>query len=363
MSPDSESKLASLRKLVIKDIEGVVNPSDDLATQNKQWAEYLDKNEKQLEALFPEADFLELKDWSKVLGTAQADALEIQQNLDKVTEALGLDVDFTDFIKRLFGTSADERITDADLIKLEKLGDILKQYPGAQQQAYQVFRGALKRKFESFKAGLEKAGSPGEESTQGDVFDLNAFKSFIDSGFASGQTGQDQLAKRLIPIFGKDVGREYARDLRAFAFLIQKQDAATADKVLQKTQGNSRQTAGEWQGIISALQRIFVPVLSQASRRITYANELLRLKAQADLLDVVTNPDSLKKYIKSRNRKFTAKQYLEFLGGLTAARLEDIGSGRGEEPFEQKLGVLGGFGTAVGTRIDDLLEDEDEDEL
>ena len=363
MSPDSESKLASLRKLVIKDIEGVVNPSDDLATQNKQWAEYLDKNEKQLEALFPEADFLELKDWSKVLGTAQADALEIQQNLDKVTEALGLDVDFTDFIKRLFGTSADERITDADLIKLEKLGDILKQYPGAQQQAYQVFRGALKRKFESFKAGLEKAGSPGEESTQGDVFDLNAFKSFIDSGFASGQTGQDQLAKRLIPIFGKDVGREYARDLRAFAFLVQKQDAATADKVLQKTQGNSRQTAGEWQGIISSLQRIFVPVLSQASRRITYANELLRLKAQADLLDVVTNPDSLKKYIKSRNRKFTAKEYLEFLGGLTAAREVDIGTGRGEQPFEQKLGVLGGFGTAVGTRIDDLLEDEDEDEL
>jgi hypothetical protein len=104
-------------------------------------------------------------------------------------------------------------------------------------------------------------------------------------------------------------------------------------------------------------------VLSQASRRITYANELLRLKAQADLLDVVTNPDSLKKYIKSRNRKFTAKQYLEFLAGLTAAREVDIGTGRGEQPFEQKLEVLGGFGTAVGTRIDDLLGDEDEDEL
>ena len=90
----------------------------------------------------------------------------------------------------------------------------------------------------------------------------------------------------------------------------------------------------------------------------------MRLKAQADLLDVVTNPDSLKKYIKSRNRKFTAKQYLEFLAGLTAAREVDIGTGRGEQPFEQKLDTLSDFPTAVMSRITDLLGmEEEENEL
>ena len=80
-------------------------------------------------------------------------------------------------------------------------------------------------------------------------------------------------------------------------------------------------------------------------------------------MDIVVNPDKLNKYIRSRNRKFTRKQWYQFIGGLAASREEDIGTSRGEEPFEQKLDTLGDFPTAVKSRLRDLLGDEDEDEL
>ena len=359
---DSQVKLGALRKLVIQDIGAIVDPAADLATQNKQWSEYLGKNEEQLKILFPEADFLELQNWSKVLKTAEADEKKIQVNLEAIEDMLGIDEDFSDFIRKLFGTSGDERLTDSDLVALQNLGGKLEQFPQAQQQAFQVFQSSLKRRIEDISVG-EEAGKQPALNLFGN-FNLDKFKTFINDGFQGGQTGQDQLAQRLIPIFGKDLGRRYARDLRAFAFITGKQKPATADAVLRNATNKAQLTTGEWQGLISAIQRITMSPFSRASRQVTFAQEKLRLNAQADLLDIVVNPHKLNKYIKSRNRKFTRNQWYQFIGGLAASREEDIGTSRGEQPFEQKLDTLGDFPTAVMSRITDLLGmEEEENEL
>ena len=142
-------------------------------------------------------------------------------------------------------------------------------------------------------------------------------------------------------LFGHEEGAEYAKNLRAFVFIADKQKEAPLDTILDTVSKSTKSSLDEHIALISALQRIFISPLTKTSRQITFAKEKLRMNAAEDLLSVMMDPWKMKKLINARNRMMTVKEMSNFLGSLAISREQvDIGTSRGMSVADRKIKQL-----------------------
>tara|TARA_R100001015_G_C4630364_1_gene191935 strand:- start:1831 stop:3405 length:1575 start_codon:yes stop_codon:yes gene_type:complete len=327
---DSIVKLQNIRQLVLDDIRKSVG-TGSLEEQNKLWKEYFDKNEQQLRALFQDAEFLKLKNYDNVQQQGVADIQAVVEAITDLEKQLGIDESLTNFIGDILTPGRKARLEGSDLEALEKFRTVLDKFPELQGVVGEMTKGHMKRLLESYKLLAPTLQGPEGQMFIGGGFNFEGFRKLIDEGLGSGAEGTQGLAERFNLIYGKKIGQEYVRNLRALGMIFDKQQKAPADQVLNRGASATKDTLDGFVGLISAFQRTFLSPLGVVSRRVTFGKEKLRINAAEDLLQIIIDPKKLDKLIKSRDRSLTAKQFLEFLSGLALSRTYvDIGSGEGE---------------------------------
>jgi len=336
-SADSIVKLQNIRQLVLDDVRKSVGEGS-LEEQNKLWKEYFEQNEQQLKALFPDAEFLKLKNYSTVQEQGLADIHAIEEAVSGLEEQLGLEESFSNFIENILTPGRKQRLEGRDLEALEKFRTVLDRYPELQGLVGEMTKGHMKRLMESYKMLSPTLRGPAGQMFTGDGFNFQAFKKLIDDGLGSGEEAAEGLAERFSLIYGPEIGRKYVQNLRSLGMLFDKQQKAPVDQVLDRGARATKDTLDGFVGLLSAFQRTFVSPLSVFSRRLTFGKEKLRINAADDLLQIIIDPTKLDKLIKNRDRRMTGQEFVEFLSGLALSRsYVDIGSGKGETATERLI--------------------------
>ena len=338
---DSIVKLQNIRQLVLDDVRKSVGQGD-LASQNKAWKEYFEQNEDQLRALFRDAEFLKMKNYSKVQEQAAADIQKVTEKVSSLEKELGIEESFSDFIGALLSPSKMQRVTGKDKQALEKFRAVVDRYPELEGLLSDITKGHMKRLLESYRLGAPTSRGETGEFFVGGGFNFDGFKKFIDEGLGSGEFAQEGLADRFKLIYGPKTGREYVQNLRALGFIFDKVNRKSKiDPILTTDSKATKNTLDGFVEMIRTGQRIFISPLTRLSRQITFGTEKVRGNAADNLLQIMIDPKKLDVLIKSRNRAMSYREFLEFLGGLAAARSGvDIGSSRDERAIEKLVKEL-----------------------
>jgi hypothetical protein len=205
---------------------------------------------------------------------------------------------------------------------MRKLSAIADKYPELRNSMQAVFSDFLRNSFEQpnyGRSGFERGELMFEES----AFNLEKLTNFI-SGVGGGAFGTNQLGNNLSLLLGKEMGKDYARNLRILA-----QELNTT-RNRQSRRGliddNLRTNIEEEdQGFINAIIRFFIPPLTKGGRRANLAVSKLRDNTQRHLLEILVDPVKTDALIKLRNRELTQRQVIEAIALIAANPSEDLG--------------------------------------
>jgi len=279
--PDSIVRMQNLRQLVVENMRKSMGDLP-LAEQNKTYAKFLEKNADQLEALFPEAQFLKLTNFQEVQEQALKDIAETAETLAELEKKLGKPP--AEFISDFLLQGRSARLTGAAEMSRREFGELIKQNP-----ELQPYVTALTRDF--FQKNFETTRTTGDTMFSGGL-DVNRFIDFVQSGVRSGQEGSSELGQIFSPLLGKEEGQKFAKNLRMLAQILDR--GVRRGSRSPMSQGPAaNQTIDDFLQEMSFLQRIFIAPLTQTGRRITALSMGYRDQAKSDLLEVLADPTKL----------------------------------------------------------------------
>ena len=342
VQPDSIVKLGNIRQLVLNDMNSVLAKyGDDPIEQNKQWKKYVDANEAQLKALFPENSFLKIKNFEVAQRKASESIDEINKGIVAFQDELEIEDGLSNFIENIIMVGKGNRLSGKQKQAIENFAKVKERHPELDTVIFELVKSHLGDAFESYRTAAPTSRGPAGQAFLADGIDFGGLAKFIDEGFKPGKQGQQDLAYMFKQLFGHEEGAEYAKNLRAFVFIADKQKEAPLDTILDTVSKSTKSSLDEHIALISALQRIFISPLTKTSRQITFAKEKLRMNAAEDLLSVMMDPWKMKKLINARNRMMTVKEMSNFLGSLAISREQvDIGTSRGMSVADRKIKQL-----------------------
>ena len=204
----------------------------------------------------------------------------------------------------------------------------MERYPELRPAVVAITKDAFRKRFTGTKYPFDSKGY----REQRRIFDEGGFElpSFID--FVNKSRTQEDLASVFIPLFGEEVGTQYAKDLRMFSQLMQR--SLKPEKGRKDVPGSSS-TAGMLESLWSFLAfttRMVVPPLTQEGRQLNALSGAWRTATKKNLLEILADPAKLNKLIESRSRNLTMRQYVSFVAALANARfIGDVSEGTLEE--------------------------------
>ena len=303
--PDSIVRMQNLRQLVVENMRKSLG-NLPLAEQNKAYAKFIEKNEDQLQALFPEAQFLKLKNFQEVQDQAEREITEISENLIELEKKLGKSP--ADFIKDFLDQGRIARLTEAAEMSRQEFGELIRQNPELQPYVTAITRDFFKGSFETPRTGQGEMFETGG-------FDVDGFVNFINAGIKQGSEGTSQLAAIFTPLLGKKEGSKYAKDLRILAQILDRGSKRASRSPM--TQGAAaNRTIDDHLEELSFGVRLFVAPLTQTGRRITAFIGGYRERAKSDVLEILADPRKLDVLLKDRQEKLSRREFYRFLGAL-----------------------------------------------
>jgi len=346
--PDSIVRMQNLRQLVVENMRKSLG-NLPLAEQNKAYAKFIEKNEDQLQALFPEAQFLKLKDFQEVQDQAEREITEVSENLIELEKRLGKSP--ADFIKDFLDQGRIARLTEAAEMSRQEFGELIRQNPELQPYVTAITRDFFKGSFETPRTGQGEMFEAGG-------FDIDGFVNFINAGIKQGSEGTSQLTAIFTPLLGKKEGPKYAKDLRTLAQILDRGSKRASRSPM--TQGAAaNRTIDDHLEELSFGVRLFVAPLTQTGRRITAFIGGYRERAKSDVLEILADPRKLDVLLKDRQEKLSRREFYRFLGALAISREVDIGSETGEDRFDRAIKGVQGKVEGVSDLFSRMFDDED----
>jgi|TARA_A100001515_G_scaffold2896_1_gene2863 hypothetical protein len=308
ITPDSTSRLQAVQELVLLTIRETIG-EDGLEGQAKKFDKFLSENSRQLSELFGEK-FDDLRSFKEL----QEQGLAEIEGLKKATQEFEarFDKEPTNFIRDLL-MQGRINVLAGDKAKAEDFQKLIsEEYPELRPVVVALTKDFLRTNFIGTKypygPGFREAGAIYEPGG----FDLNGFITFVNSA-----KDLNALSNVFIPLFGEEVGKRYAKDLRILSQLIQR---TKRPQIEGASTDQAKQTVRDWTSKVQFSFRMMVPPLTQTGRRLNALTDLWRTRTKRHLLEILADPTKLNELLKDRKRNITFKQYLSFLGGLATAR-------------------------------------------
>jgi len=345
--PDSIVRMQNLRQLVVENMRKSMGDLP-LAEQNKTYAKFLEKNADQLEALFPEAQFLKLTNFQEVQEQAIKDIAETAETLAELEKKLGKPP--AEFISDFLLQGRSARLTGAAEMSRREFGELIKQNPELQPYVTALTRDFFQKNFETTRTAGDTMFSGG--------LDVNRFIDFVQSGVRSGQEGSSELGQIFGPLLGKEEGLKFAKNLRMLAQILDRGVRRSARSPMSQGPA-ANQTIDDFLQEMSFAQRILIPPLTQTGRRVTALMMGYRDQAKSDLLEVLADPTKLDILLKNRADQISRRDFYKFLGALAVTREVDIGTETSEETYDRAIKGLQGPVEGIADLFSRMFDDED----
>lgn len=345
--PDSIVRMQNLRQLVIENMRKSMGGMP-LEEQNKAWVKFIEKNENQLAALFPEAQFLKMKDFGDVQNKALQEINETAETLVDLEKQLGKPP--AEFISDFLLQGRSSRLTGAKELSRREFGELISKNPELQPYVAALTRDFFQKNFETTRTSGDTMFSEG--------LDVNRFIDFVQSGVRSGQEGTSELGQIFTPLLGKEQGPKFAKNLRIMAQILDRGvKRGSRSPMSQGTAAN--QTIDDYLEEASILQRFTIAPLSTTGRKVTAAISGFRDRAKSDLLEILSDPSKLDTLLKDRQRKLSRRDFYKFLSALAVSREVDIGSETNEDVYDRAVKSLEGPTKGIIDLYSRMFDNED----
>ena len=323
----------------------VLDPELSVSAQNKKFRQILKDREEQLQQIFPEENIKALKTFETFSRRAEITIQEAEARIAQLSKELrnNLNEDPFPIISQFLEADPKTLTETGALDEMRKLSAIADKYPELRNSMQAVFSDFLRNSFEQPNYGREGFGK-GELMFEESAFNLEKLTDFI-SGVGGGAFGTNQLGNNLSLLLGKEMGKDYARNLRILAQELKTTRNRQSRRGLLK--GSSGITAEEEsQGFMKTLMRFFIPPLTQSGRRANLALSKLKSNTQRHLLEILVDPVKTDALIKLRNRELTQRQVIEAIALIYYNPSENLGENQD-----------------AYTRVTGRMKDADEEEL
>ena len=330
-SPDAVVRLQNIRQLVVEKIQKSLGGLP-LPEQNKAYAKFLEKNEEQLEALFPESDFLKLKNFTEVQEQALREINEVSEKLTELEKELGAPP--ANIIREFLAVGRIPRISGKGEMSRQQFEQLIKENPTLRPYVKAITRNFMRRNFEQGTTGPVTMFDRG-------AFNVDSFVSFVEDAYSQGPLGTSEFSLVFEPLLGKEQGRQYAKDLRMLGQLLKRgRDRTSRSPMAEGSVAN--QTVADHLEDVSASVKMVIPPLTQTGRRVNAFIAGLSDKIRSDLLEVLADPQKLNTLIKQRENAYTRREFYKLLSALAISREVDIGSELKERPAERAIKTVRG---------------------
>ena len=302
----------------------VLDPELSVSAQNKKFRQILKDREEQLQQIFPEEIVKNLKTFETFSRRAEINISEAEARIAQLSKELrnNLNEDPFPIISQFLEADPKTLTETGALDEMRKLSAMADKYPELRNSMQAVFSDFLRNSFEQPNYGREGFGK-GELMFEESAFNLEKLTDFI-SGVGGGAFGTNQLGNNLSLLLGKEMGQNYARNLRILAQELNTTRNRQSRRGLLK--GSSGITAEEEsQGFMKTLMRFFIPPLTQSGRRANLALSKLKSNTQRHLLEILVDPVKTDALIKLRNRELTQRQVIEAIALIYYNPSESLG--------------------------------------
>ena len=302
----------------------VLDPELSVSAQNKKFRQILKDREEQLQQIFPEENIKALKTFETFSRRAEITIQEAEARIAQLSKELrnNLNEDPYPIISQFLEADPKTLTETGALDEMRKLSAIADKYPELRNSMQAVFSDFLRNSFEQpnyGRSGFERGELMFEES----AFNLEKLTKFI-SGVGGGAFGTNQLGNNLSLLLGKEMGQNYARNLRILAQELNTTRNRQSRRGL--LEGSSGITAEEEsQGFMKTLMRFFIPPLSQSGRRANLALNKLGGQTKEQLLQILVDPVKTDALVNLRNRELTQRQVIEAIALIYFNPSESLG--------------------------------------
>mgnify|MGYP003629919134 FL=1 len=329
-------RIQNLQKLTLQDI-GRKLRGKTLTEQNKAWLEFKEANEEKLRIIFPgDTGFDKFKKFEDFQNQALINISKRADDFKNAEKELGEPVH--DFLNSFFNNREGRAsgLLEDQLLEIQRLR---KQYPAIKPVINDMLRQQLRARFTT--GGLNLGGQKGpagtifKSSNQG--LNVGAFISFVEDNLEPGSGGTNKLGKYLGQMLGKDVGPEYAKDLRMLALMFRRAQKRTDSTALGSSVNKELE---EWMSTASTVQKITLGPLNPLSYKITTALYGFRNAAKSSLLEIMLDPRKTKAFVEARQKVLSERELYKFIGGLAASNVytENMGSEESLSNLEREIG-------------------------
>ena len=314
----------------------IQDPELTTAQQNKKFRQLLRDRGEQLQQIFPEEKVADFKSFANFSKAAEADIASSGRRIRKLVRELE---DFEDrpleIVKRFLTadkTTFEEGATKDQLIKLSKLAD---QYPELRNSMQSVFSDYMRRSLQGADYGEFARGEVMFEPRGMNVASLLK----LVEGYGGGKDATKLFGNDLSLILGKEMGQEYARNLRLLARELRNaQDRQSKRGLLGKS---VTPDAGEESvGGLRVLMRALIPPLTQTGRRASLGVSLLGGQTQRYLLEVLVDPKKTEQLIKLADRQMSQREWIRALGLIIANPSAQIGGERKDDTYDRLINLI-----------------------
>ena len=330
-------RVGNLQKLTIESLRKTLR-NKPIKEQNELWIEFKKANEEKLKLIFPRLEFDKLIQFENFQKNALINIAKRADEFARVEEILGEPVQ--DFLTAVF--NKQKRMSGDLKYQLEDIEKIRKQFPSVAPVIDNMFRERLRELFEN-PALLNLGGTKGPAGTIFDPkkegIDINNFLKFVGEGLIPGEKGTQNLGRYLGQILGKDVGPQYAKDLRMLGAMFQKGRARN-----QPTQMSAslEKTLDDWLATETIAQRFGIAPLSPIGRKVTAAVLGFRTRAKGNLLEILLDPKKARTFVENKQTRMNQREVIKFIGALIASNevTSNMGSDTELSSLDREIGSI-----------------------
>ena len=314
----------------------VQDPELTIAQQNKKFRQILRDREEQLQQIFPEEKVADFKSFANFSKAAEADIAASGKRIRQLSRELEeIKSSPLEIIRQFLAadkTNFEEGATKDQLIKLSKLAD---EYPELRNSMQSVFSDYMKRALQGADYGEFFRGEVIYEPQGMNV--ANLLK--LVQGYGGGKDATKLFGNDLSLILGKEMGQQYARNLRLLARELRNaQDRLSKRGLLGK---NVTPDLGEESvGGLRVAMRATVAPLTQTGRRASLGLSLLGNQTQRYLLEVLVDPRKTEQLVKLANRQMSQREWARALGLIIANPSAQIGGERKDDAYDRVIDMI-----------------------
>jgi len=332
-----EEVRASVLQYLRKEIQGGDPPEFTVAQQNKKFREFLNNNGDQLAEIFPEEDIVRFKSFANFSKAAEADIKAGEARASRLYKELqNFKAKPFEIVSRYLKADKSNLEEQGVLDEMQRLSDLADEYPELRESLQGVFSDYLRRAMQGVDYG---EFFPGQTIFQPDAFNAGALLNLV-SGKGGGKQATKELTDEFSLLLGKDMAKDYARNLQILEREVRRIRDRQYKKGLLGGADSVLSLGDEAQTGIKTVMRFIIPPLTQAGRRAGATVSLLGNQTQRYLLEVLSDPAKTAELVAMKDKQMSQREFAKVLGLLALNPSTEIGGMRQEDPYDRGVRVI-----------------------